>query len=151
MTTTNIWSSYDQQYNTQELINQIAEAASNSAYNQPPVGKYEVKITDLELTTSKSNKPMVKVVFEIVAGDKKGQKIYMNQLVTQGFQIHKNNTFLKNLGVDADIIFVDFGQYARLMEAVNNLIKTNRLEYLLDFSQNQKGYNEFNILEIYKS
>lgn len=57
----------------------------------------EVAINKLELTKSKKGDPMVTCWMKIVAGEYTNSLIFMNQVVTQGFQIHIVNEFLRAL------------------------------------------------------
>ena len=98
----------------------IAAAEQDSGqreYKDVPHGKYEVRISKLELTEAKrSGNPMVTCWMQVVSdGDYKGKMIFMNQVVTQGFQIHLANDFLRSLESGIDVQFDDFEQYADLL------------------------------------
>ena len=51
----------------------------------------------MELKESKKGDPMVSCWFEILEGKYKKSKLFMNQVITQGFQIHNVNEFLRSL------------------------------------------------------
>ncbi len=76
----------------------------------------------------------------------------MNQVVTQGFQIHIANEFLRSLVSEVeekpDITFKTYNQYNDMIMDVMEAIDGN-FEYLLDYRENSKGYNEFEIKEVY--
>lgn len=85
----NIWEKFDKAIDVEGLQKDVQEAAENGAnFREVPHGEYEVKIEKLELVESKAGDPMVTVWFKVLAGDYKGSMIFMNQVITKGFQIH---------------------------------------------------------------
>lgn len=129
-----------------------AAASSDGDFVDVPCGSYEIKVSKLELgvTGDKSKNPgmpMVKVWFDIVAGDFKGQKIFMNQMVHKGFGLHKMNEFLVSLETSQEIKFGDFEQYAELLEAVFNELDRDGAEFQLDYGENNKGFKTYTIVQ----
>lgn len=108
---------------------------------------YEVKIEKMELTESKKNDPMVTIWFKIVEGDYKNSILFMNQVITKGFQIHIVNELLRDLGSGLEVGFDNFQQYGELIENIFNEIDGKR-EYLINYGQ-KKGFNTFEIEERY--
>ena len=85
------FSKFDKAIDVEGLKADVASAQDNSSggnYREVPKGEYEVSITKLELTASKKGDPMVTIWFRIVSGDYENSLIFMNQVITQGFQIH---------------------------------------------------------------
>lgn len=147
---TTLFEKFNSSFDIKGLQEDIANAG-NSERVDVPVGDYEVAITKLELgeTGEKSKNPgapMVKVWFKIVAGDYKGQLIFMNQMLTSGFGIHTMNQFLDSLESGESIVFEDFVQYANLLESVFKAID-GRYEYQLAYGKNNKGYSTYNIVQ----
>lgn len=143
------YSKWDKEFDT-EALKQDAENASSREYEDVPAGKYEVKIEKLELTSSKKNDPMVTIWFSILDGQPYAkQKIFMNQVVTQGFQIHKVNELLRSLKSGVTVEFIKYSQYGKMLMDVAEEIDAKGLEYLLDYGKDKKGYNTFEILEVY--
>lgn len=144
------FSKFDKKVDLEGLKNDIAEAEENGGGNfkEVPLGTYEVAITKLELGESKKGDPMVKVWFKIVDGEYKNSLIFMNQVITQGFQIHIMDEFLRSLETDVDVTFESYSQYAQLLmdifEAVNG-----KYEYGLDYGEN-KGFNTFEITDVFE-
>ena len=134
------------------LKDDIASAASNTGdFVEVPKGEYEVKVVKIELgeTGEKSKNPgmpMAKVWFDILAGEYKGQKIFMNQMLTSGFGIHKMNELLTSLESGIPIVFENFEQYASLFEAVFNAVD-GRGEYQLAYGENGKGFATYTIVQ----
>lgn len=93
----NIWDEFDKAIDTEGLTKDVEEAAENGGRREVPHDTYEVAVTKLELTKSKKGDPMVTAWMKIVEGEYKGSLIFMNQVVTQGFQIHIANEFLRAL------------------------------------------------------
>jgi hypothetical protein len=156
----NIFAQWDKTVNMESLQKDIAEAKENGKgdFKEVPHGKYEVSIEKMELkATKKTNKPMVSVWFNIVSGDYKGQKLFMNQVIDpnsewRGMQIHNANEFLRSLlqdCADAPVVeFITFAQYANLLMDIHELI-ADSFEYALDYGQTKKGFDTFEITEVY--
>jgi hypothetical protein len=134
------------------LKQDVDNAASNSGdFVEVPKGEYEVKVTKIELgeTGEKSKTPgmpMAKVWFEILAGDYKGQKIFMNQMLNSGFGIHKMNEFLNSLETGTPVMFENFQQYADLFAQIFAAID-GTAEFQLSYGENKKGYSTYNIVQ----
>ena len=122
---------------------------NNKEFEKVPYGEYEVKLDKLELKATKKGDPMVSAWFTILEGKYKNSKLFMNQVVTQGFQIHIVNEFLRSMGTDLVIEFVDYKQYAELLLDVAEECDTNNLEFALKYEDN-KGYDKFTITEVFE-
>lgn len=145
--TNNIWSKFDKEIDTKALASEI-EGASTRTYREIPKGTYEVKVEKLELVQSKAGDPMVTAWFEILQGEYKGSFIFMNQVITQAFQVHIVNEFLRSLGTDLTIEFTTYSQYGNLLMDIHEAIDGN-MEYVLNYGENNKGYSTFEIEEIF--
>lgn len=149
----NIWDEFDKAIDTEGLAKDVEEAAENGGnYKEVPHDTYEVEINKLEPVKSKKGDPMVTCWMKVLEGEYKGSLIFMNQVVTQGFQIHIANEFLRSLVAKMadpiDVQFKTYSQYGNLLMDIREAIDNN-FEYQLDYRQNSKGYNEFEILEVY--
>lgn len=134
-------------------LKQDAETAANSNgdFVEVPKGEYEVKVTKIELgaTGEKSKNPgmpMAKVWFDILAGEFKGQKIFMNQMLTSGFGIHKMNEFLDSLETGIPVVFENFQQYADLFKQIFSEVD-GTAEFQLSYGENNKGYSTYTIVQ----
>lgn len=146
------YSNFDSMFDLKELVNDIKEASSNTSnteFKDVPAGTYEVALTKIELAESSKNLPMVKVRFKVLAGEYADSYIFMNQVITKGFQIHIMNNFLKSLETDVNIEFESYTQYAELLEDVFTAID-GKLEYGLEYGQNAKGFNTFTITDVFE-
>lgn len=137
----------------QGLQNDVEDAKNNEGgnYKEVPHGEYEVKIEKLELVLSKKGDPMVSIWYKILEGEYKDSLIFQNQVITQGFQIHIMNEFLRTLEVIDDVEFEDYEQYNDLLLDISEKIEEEKLEFALEYSCNNKGYNTFKVLEIFES
>jgi len=145
----NIFEEFDKKFSLEGLKKDVEDAKENGAnFKEVPFGKYEVKIEKMELIESKTHKPMVSVWFKILEGEFKGSLIFMNQLIDEGFKINMMNEFLKTLESEMDIYFDSFTQYNNLILDVHESID-GKLEYLLEYAQNNKGYNTYKIKEVF--
>jgi hypothetical protein len=148
----NIFEKFNNMFDMAGLKQDVNSAATNTGdFVEVPKGNYEVKVTKIELgeTGEKSKNPgmpMAKVWFDILAGDFKGQKIFMNQMLTSGFGIHKMNEFMMSLETGITIQFENFAQYADLMEQVFNAVD-GKAEYELAYGENNKGYSTYTIVQ----
>ena len=143
------FSKFDKQVDLEGLKNDIKEAENNGGdYREVPHGNYEVKIQKLELGESKKGDPMFICWMKILSGDYKNSLIFMNQVVTQGFQIHIVDDFLRSLDSGVDIGFESYGQYADMVMDVAEAIDGN-LEYAVEYGEN-KGFNTFKITDVFE-
>ena len=150
MSEKNIWDKFDQEIDVEGLAKDVEEAAENGgAYKEVPHGTYEVAVDKMELTASKAGDPMVSIWFKILNGEYKGSRIFMNQVVTQGFQIHICNEFLRSLGTEQNVEFKSYKQYANLLMDIFEDIDGN-LEYALNYAEGKKGFSTYDIEEVYE-
>lgn len=122
---------------------------NNREYEEVPHGEYEVKLDKLELKATKKGDPMVSAWFTILEGKYKKSKLFLNQVITQGFQIHIVNELLKSMKTGLVIEFVDYKQYAELLLDVAEECDANNLEFALKYKGN-KGYDKFTITEVFE-
>lgn len=141
------FSKYDKQIDLEALKEDIEDSA-NSDFEEVPLGTYEVAITKLKLSESKKGDPMVQVWFKIVSGEYNGRLLFMNQVITRGFQIHIVDEFLRSLDSGIDIHFDSYSQYNKLLMDVFEAIDGN-FEFALRYGEN-KGFNTFEITDIFE-
>lgn len=140
------WENFDKDVDIENLEKDVEKASTGDfSGEEVPYGKYEVKITKLELTQSKKGDPMLSVWFQIINGNQKDRFIFMNQVVLQGFQIHTANEFLRSLQTDENVEFKGYAKYNILILNIYEKIVNN--EYELDYQENKKGYKTFKILQ----
>lgn len=146
----NIWDEFDKKVDIDGLQKDIKEAEENEGQNfkDVPLGEYEVKIEKLELVKSKKNDPMFSCWMKIINGENKGSMIFMNQVMTQGFQIHIVDEFLRSLDSGIDIEFKTYSQFAKMLEDIKEKID-GVLEYAVEYGE-KKGFNTFKITNIYE-
>jgi len=145
-----IWAKFDQMVDTEGLKKDVKEVAENKIdYKEVPEGRYEVKIEKIELRQSKTGRPMVTFWFRILEGEYENQYIFWNQVVDMGFGLHKVNEFLRSLDSDLEVQFENFQQYGNLLMDIHEKID-GRLEYGLKYSKNSKGYDEFEITDVFE-
>ena len=150
----NIFEKWDNAVDMDDLQKNIQEAAQNNGggdFKEVPHGTYEVSIEKMELKASKKGDPMVSVWFNILKGEFKNSKIFMNQVITQGFQIHIVNEFLRSITegcVVPDIEFKSYSEYADLIMDIHEIVAED-FEYSLEYGVTNKGFNTFDIKEVY--
>ena len=146
----NIFEKWNSNIDLAGLQQDIKDAQDNNKeFEAVPHGEYEVKLDKLELKATKKGDPMVSAWFTILEGKYKKSKLFMNQVVTQGFQIHIVNEFLRSMGTDLNIEFVDYAQYADLLLDVAEFCDANNLEFAIKYEDN-KGYDKFTITEVFE-
>lgn len=145
------FSKFDKQVDLEGLKQDIMEAEENGGgdFKEVPHGKYEVAITKLELTESKKGDPMVRVWFKVTYGEYKGSLIFMNQVITQGFQIHIADEFLRSLETTVDVQFESYSQYAEMLADIFEEIE-DKVQFVLDYGENKKGFNTFEIIDSFE-
>ena len=135
------------------LQKDIAEAEKNGGsgdYAEVPVGSYEVKIDKMELKESSKHDPMFFCQFRILQGDFKNSCLFMNQVITQGFQIGIVNKFLRSLEVMDDVEFKDYEQYNNVILDIMEQVDGN-LEFLLEYKKSKKDFPIYTIKEVYEA
>ena len=147
------FSRFDNEMDLAGLMEDIESAANgdggNGDYKEVPLGDYEVSIDKLELGVSKSSKPMLICWFKILEGDFKNSRLFMNQVIEQGFQIHIANEFLRSLDSGLDIKFKTFKQYEQLVMDVAEAICT--FEYAVKYGETSKGFKTFEITDVFET
>lgn len=149
-TNMNTWDKFDNAIDTTGLANDVKEAAENGqTFRDVPHGDYEVAVDKLELVASKAGDPMVSIWFKIVNGEFKGSRIFMNQVITQGFQVHIVNELLRSMDTGLDIEFVTYKQYGNLLMDVMEAID-DKLEFALSYKEGKKGFSTYEITEVFE-
>lgn len=151
------FSKFDKMVDIDGLKKDIADAEANGGgadFKDVPHGYYEVSIDKLELTeTKKTGKPMVSCWMKIIGDcEFKGQRIFMNQVITQGFQIHIMNSFLRSLLPDDSGIDVEFTGYADYNDLLLDITEyiDHKFEYAIEYGENNKGFDTFQITDIFE-
>lgn len=143
-----IFEQFNQTVNVEELAKKVEE--TNNEFKELPEGEYVCMVTGMEPTVSKSNKPMVKIVFKVIEGDFSNRLIFINQVIEQPFQINIANQLLRGLATDHDVKFKDYVSYATLVEDVANDC-IDRKECLVEVVVNEgKGNNAGKFYTNYK-
>lgn len=145
-----LFEKFNTEFDIAGLKEDVDAAKNRGDFQEVPVGDYEVKVTKLELGESKKGLPQAKVWFQILAGDFKGQLIFMNQNLTNGVSIRIMNDFLDSLESGVLVSFEDFVQYGDLLESIFEAIK-GEAEYQLSYGENDKGFKTFNIVQRFKA
>lgn len=143
-----VWEKFDEMIDTKALKEEVEKASEQGDFPEVPHGTYEVKIEKLELVESKSGKPMMTCWMKILDGEYKGQRLFYNQVLHVGFGIHKANEFLRSLDSGLDIEFENFKQYNDLLLDVHEAID-GKLEYAVKYGEDRKGFNTFEIVEVF--
>jgi hypothetical protein len=149
----NIFEKFNEMMDIDGLKADVAKAAESTGdFVEVPHGDYEVKVTKIDLAASKAGAPMVKVWFDVLTGDFKGQKIFMNQMVTTGFGIYKMNEFLNSLETGIEVQFENFEQYAGLLTQIFNAVD-GTAEFQLAYTANPKNakFSEYKIVQRFKN
>lgn len=149
----NIFDKWDKEIDTEGLAADVQEAAENGGeYKEVPHGDYEVEVSQMELKASKKGDPMVSIWFKILDGEYKGSMIFMNQVITQGFQVHIVNEILRMMVSemeDAPVIeFKSYKQYGNLIMDIFEAIDGS-FEFALAYKKGKKDFSTFEITEVF--
>ena len=148
----NIFAKFNEMFDVEGLKNDIANiGTSTKEFVEVPVGDYEVKIVKLELGVTGENSktpgaPKASVWFEILAGEFKGQKIFMTQMLTTPYGFHNMNQLLVSLETGIPVSFENFVQYDDLFKQIFAEID-GRAEYQLNYDKNAKGFSTYTIVQ----
>jgi hypothetical protein len=145
-----VWEKFDKLFDTESLVNDVEEAKeNNTSFKEVPHGTYEVSVEKLELVASKAGDPMVTCWFNVLEGEYKGSKIFMNQVITKGFQIHIANEFLRSLESGQDIEFKSYSQYGELLMDVLEAVD-GTFEYSLKYEKGKKDFSTYEIADVFE-
>lgn len=149
-----IFDKWDKSVDTEGLANDVAEAEKNGGtgdYPEVPVGQYEIKIEKMELKESSKGDPMFSAWFRILSGDYENQLLFMNSVITQGFQIGNVNRFLRSLDAVEDVEFKNYAQYNNLIMDIMEAIDDMGLEYLIEYKKGKKDFPVYTIKDVFES
>lgn len=146
------FSKWNAAIDAEKMEKDLEEIKKNGGGDYPEIepGEYVVKVEKMELKASKKGDPMLSIMFRIVEGEHKKACIFYNQVILQAFQIHLANEFLNSMETDVEAAF--HGNY----EEYNNIIldiaeACDKLEFLLEYGENSKGYKTYKIKEVYEA
>ena len=144
------FSKFDRNIDVEGLKADLQNVKDDASFDEVPHGQYEVKIKKMELKESKKGMPMVSIWFEIIAGELKNRLIFMNQVVTQAFQVHICNDLFKSFDTGLEIKFENYVQYSGLIFDLAEEIESQGLSFHLDYGE-RKGFNTFKVLEVFEN
>ena len=150
-----IFDKWNKAVDVEGLKKDIAEAEANGGsgdFREVPVGSYEVKIDKMELKESSKGNPMFFCQFRILQGEFSNSCLFMNQVITQGFQIGQVNAFLRSLQVfdDSEIEFKDYSQYNDLIMDVMEEVESSGMEYLVEYKKSKSDFPIYTIKDVYE-
>lgn len=144
------YSKWDNKYKVSSDDVKSIEKNNKKDFDKVPYGEYEVSIKKLELISNSNDDPMVVCWFKILDGKYKNSMIFMNQVVTQDFQIHIIDEFLRSLDSGIEVEWLgSYSKYADLIDNVFDAITEEKLEYALDYSSTEKGYGKYKITDVF--
>lgn len=143
-----IFDKWNEQIDGKKMVEEIKEVEKNGGeYVDVPKGEYVVKIEKMELKEAKSGAPMVAVRFRILDGEFAKSCLFMNQVVTQAFQINIVNSFLRSLGTGVQVEFD--GRYDHYNNMILDVFEAcEKLEFLVNYGE-RKGYATYKVKEVY--
>ena len=143
------FSKFDKAVDLDRLKKDVEGAKENTgSFKEVPVGKYEVSVDKMELSESKKGDPMVSIWFKIISGEYKNSRLFFNQVITQGFQIHIVNELLRDMDTGLDIDFESYSQYGQLLLDVHEAVD-GQLEFAIEYGEN-KGFKTFEITDVFE-
>lgn len=144
------YSKWDNKYKVSSDDVKSIEKNNKKDFDKVPYGEYEVSIKKLELISNSYDDPMVVCWFKILDGKFKNSMIFMNQVVTQDFQIHIIDEFLRSLDSGIEVEWLgSYSKYADLIDSIFDAITEEKLEYALDYSSTEKGYGKYKITDVF--
>lgn len=151
------FSKFDQQVDLVKLKGDVEEAKKNGGtgdFPEIPAGNYITSIDKLEIGTTKDGRPMLKIQMNIVEGEFKKHKLFMNRVLYGT----KNDTnmiasalgFLESLGPTEDIGPIIFESYSQLDQLVLDIAEdVEGLEYSVKYDPD--AFNTIHIEEIFET
>lgn len=145
-----IFDKWNEQIDGAKMAEEVKEVEKNGGERREvPVGEYEVKVEKMELKEAKSGAPMVAIQFRILDGEFNKSCLFMNQVITQPFQISIVNSFLRSMDTDINVDFDgNYAHYNDMILDVFEAVDKDKLEFLLAYGES-RGYKTFKIKEVY--
>lgn len=166
------FSKFDKQVDTKQLQKDTEEAVKNGGtgeYPEIPNGKYIAKIENMELGSTKDNRPMFKIQFRLIEESEnndnldvekffknwKGKKkpcVFMNRVVygtkNDANMIASVIGFLNKL--ESEISPISFESYSQFNDLILDIMDDidGNLEYEIDYDKD--AFNSVSILEAYE-
>lgn len=150
----NLFEKFNSKIDVQGLKKDVLEVATNSGggdYKEVTHGEYEVAIEKMELRESKKGDPMLSIWFKIIDGEFKNSIIFYNKVLTSGFLIHQACELMRSFETDVEVEFDDFVQFNDVIEEVFEKVTEAGLEFALKYSQNKKGFDEYEIIDVFEA
>lgn len=149
------WNELDKAIGIDSIISEELENPGGDDYGdfpEVPFGNYDVEINKMEVGVAKSGNPKAVIWFKILAGEYKGSIIFMNQVLTMRFHFGKVNKILRAMesGIpDEDIKIMPLKDYNDLMLDIFEAVE-GKLEYGLAYGEDKKGYQTYEITDVYE-
>ena len=151
---TNIWEQFDNNTDLAAFEEGVKNAENQSGdFEDLPHGKYEVALQNIELKpTKKKGDPMIVSAFKVIEGNHNGRLIWVNQVVDTPVKMNIGLNFINSMKPDTKVSFDKSGGMSKLAEdlvdAGEEISKTK--EFVLDFGQNKKGYDQYTIETVFE-
>ena len=151
---TNIWEQFDNNTDLAAFEEGVKNAENQSSdFEDLPHGKYEVALDNIELKpTKKKGDPMIVSVFKVIEGPHKNRLIWVNQVVDTPVKMNIGLNFINSMKPDTKVSFDKTkgmaGLAESLVDAGEEISKTK--EFVLDFGQNKKGYDQYTIETVFE-
>lgn len=148
---------FNNKIDKEQLAKDIAEANENQGGTMElEEGNYEVEVEKIECKETKKGDPMISIWFNILDGNRKGCKIFFNQVLQVGsknigWQLSKGIRFVESLDSGIELKDnTDLEVIEAWLEEVFDEIQDKGLEYELKYSRDKKGYDVHEIVEVFE-
>lgn len=151
------FSQFDNQVNLAELKKNVEEAKKNGGtgdFPDIPEGEYMASVDKLEIGTTKDGRPMLKAQFNILDGEFKKHKLFMNRVLygtkNDAAMISSAVGFLESLGPTEDVGPVAFESYSQFDQLVLDVAEDiEGLEYKVKYRPD--AFNSIHVEEIFEA
>jgi len=132
-------------------IEAVEKNKGNGSREQVPFGTYEVAVTKMIPSKSKSNKDMLTIWFKVIAGRYKNSVIFCHQTLVSAFAIHKANEILRGLTQDMPEFKIAYSNRARYEDLIMEVFEAieGKYEYSVEYGETTKGFLTFTIKEVF--
>ena len=140
------WTQFDNMLDA-ETMNKVNEL--DAGRREIPPGKYEVVPEQIELSKSKKGNPMLVARLRIVHGEFNKSIIFVNQVMTTSFQIHKAKELIKGLNPSSPVKFESYTQWAIYLMGVAEEVCCKG-SYVLEYGEEPNKNDPENPYKTYK-
>ena len=155
------WNAFNDELTASDKKDLENLGSGESSFVEVPDGKYEVKLTRLELGMSKAGNPTAYINFQVLSGDEADNTIYYTMSVggnKKAWKLSMFTNFVTKLKSGVPFTYDEFKtadggfdgfKFEDSIEQAYEAITKNGIEYAIEKTTNSAGYTKIEIIDVY--